>query len=141
MKLGIPEFGVDFRRVWYSDWNTRNIRQAIRDNGNFGLNALFDIHRDFESGPYATLRKSRNALTHRFLNVREKLEIENEENMTEKSLFEKTLQLGKIVRSAIIYLLFFVYWSEKKKERKTKGQIVSVRVNELPDNSKAGMTR
>jgi tetratricopeptide (TPR) repeat protein len=141
LKLGIPEFGVDFRRVWYSDWNTRNIRQAIRDNGNFGLNTLFDIHRDFESGPYATLRKSRNALTHRFLNVREKLEIENEENMTEKSLFEKTLQLGKIVRSAIIYLLFFVYWSEKKKERKTKGQIVSVRVNELPDNSKAGMTR
>lgn len=134
--LGIPEYSVDFRRVWYSDFKTKSVRKPIIDTGNSALNALFDVHRDFESGAYANLRKSRNALTHRFLNIRVAQEIENEENITEASLFEKTLQLAKIVRSAIIYLLFFVYWSETKKEKNTKKPILPLLANELPDNLK-----
>ena len=120
LKLGISENKVDFRNVWYSDTKTRKIRRPIRDNGNSGLNALFDINRDFESGAYVTLRKSRNALTHRFLNVRVIQEIEDEENMTEESLVKKTLQLAKIVRSTIIYLLFFCLLVRKQKREKCK---------------------
>lgn len=56
--------------------------------------------------------------------------------MTEASLFEKTLQLAKIVRSAIIYLFFFVYWSETKKEKNTKKPILPLLANKLPDNLK-----
>lgn len=59
--LGIPEYSVDFRRVWYSDFKTKSVRKPIIDTGNSALNALFDVHRDFESGAYADLRKSRNA--------------------------------------------------------------------------------
>ena len=139
LKLGVPESNVDFRRIWYSDYKTKRVRQEIREKGNFGLNALFDIHNDFESGTCTALRKSRNALTHRFLNIRQSQEVENEENMSEESLLIKTLQLAKIVRSAIIYLLFFVYWSERKKERNIKKPIPAIEAKEVPNNLKKRM--
>jgi hypothetical protein len=134
LKLGIAKTKVDFRRVWYSDWEKRSIRESIKNNKNPALNALFDIHKDFENGAYVTLRKSRNALTHRFLNVRVKLEKEDEENMTEKTLFVKTAELAKIVRSAIIYSLFFIYLSENVKEKNAKGVMLPLFMNELPDS-------
>jgi hypothetical protein len=60
--------------------------------------------------------------------------MENEENMTEESLVKKTLQLAKIVRSAIIYLLYFVHWSENEKERKAIGSTIPLLAKELPDS-------
>jgi tetratricopeptide (TPR) repeat protein len=134
LKLGIPEKDVDFRKVWYSDLKTKNIRMPIKDAKSLGLNALFDIHRDFENGPYDVLRRTRNALTHRFVNIRASQDMENEENMTEESLVKKTLQLAKIVRSAIIYLLYFVHWSENEKERKAIGSTIPLLAKELPDS-------
>ena len=81
-----------------------------------GLNALFDIHRDFQKGrPCEKLRNTRNALTHRFVNIKIGLKVENDENMTESTLLNRTIELAQIVRSAIIYLLCFVNIEETKK--------------------------
>jgi len=66
--------------------------------------------------------------------VRVKLEKEDEENMTEKTLFVKTAELAKIVRSAIIYSLFFIYLSENVKEKNAKGVMLPLFMNELPDS-------
>lgn len=54
--------------------------------------------------------------------------------MLEETLLEKTTELAKIVRSAIIYMLFFIYWSENVKEKDLKGKVLPLEVNELPDN-------
>jgi len=137
LELGIHERHINFRRIWYSNWKTKMIRKKIEDTKNLSLNALFDIHRDFENGPYKKLREIRHALTHRFVNIRMFQELEDEKNMTEETFVRRTLELARIVRSAIIYLLYFVYDEEKKKEAKTKGILVPILAQELPDDLKS----
>ena len=61
---------------------------------------------------------------------------EDEKNMTEDILFSRTIQLAKIVRSSIIYLLHFVYIEEVKKKSRVKGTLVSKRAKEIPDDLK-----
>jgi len=122
LKLGIPEKKTTFRKVWYSNLKTKMIHTKIMDTKNLSLNALFDIHRDFENGPYEKLKNTRHALTHRFVNVRRFQEKEDEENMTKETLVRQTLELARIVRSAIIYLLHFVYFEETKKEAKARAK-------------------
>lgn len=136
LELGISEKKIDFQGVWYSNRKTKLIHKKIEDTKNFSLNALFDIHRDFEKGTYEKLKKTRHALTHRFVNIRMFQELEDEENMTENTLVEQTLELARIVRSAIIYLLHFVYVEETKKEAKTKRILVPMFVQDLPDDLK-----
>ena len=89
---------------------------------------------DLENGDYVTLRCSRNALTHRFLNVKANLKKQDEENMLEETLLDKTTELAKIVRSAIIYVLFLIYSSENLKERHLKGKAMPLEVHKLPDS-------
>lgn len=137
LELGILKTQIDFRRVWYTNLKTKRIHKKIENTKNFSLNALFDIHRDFENGPYKKLRKTRNALTHRFINIRMFQELEGEENMTEDTLVRQTVELARIVRSAIIYLLYFVYVEESKKEAKLKGIKTPMFVQELPDGLKS----
>ena len=137
LKLGIPKTQIDFSRIWYSNSKTGKIRQKIKRTRNFSLNALFDIHRDFKKGPYKKLQNTRNALTHRFVNIRFRQESEDEENMTEKTLIRQTVELAGIVRSAIIYLLYFVDVEERKKEATLKGiQAPRIFAQELPNSLK-----
>lgn len=56
LKLGVGKNNVNFRRIWYSDWEKRAVRESIKNKRNPALNALFDIHRDLENGAYVTLR-------------------------------------------------------------------------------------
>lgn len=67
LELGIPEKNINFRWVWYT--RKKVIRKKIEDTKNLSLNALFDIHRNFENGPYEKLKNTRHALTHRFVNI------------------------------------------------------------------------
>lgn len=136
MKLGISETKVDFQRIWWYSLKSKRIRKQIEDTRNPSLNALFDISQDFESGLYCKLRLTRNALTHRIVNVRRFQKIEDEENMTEDTLVSRTIQLAKIVRSSIIYLLYFVYIEEVKKKARVKGTLVSKLAKEIPDDLK-----
>jgi hypothetical protein len=115
LSLGIPKDNVYFHTLWIPK-NTMTVRERIRQTNNFSLNALFDINKDFgEKGHFRKLRKTRNALTHRFVNIRSHQEKEDDQNMTEKTLVDQTLELGKLVRNAIIYLLYFVDKEERKK--------------------------
>lgn len=133
LKLGISETKVDFQKIWWRSRRSRRIFKQIEDTRNPSLNALFDISQDFESGSYCKLRKTRNALTHRIVNVRRSQETEDEENMREDTLVSQTIQLAKIVRSSIIYLLYFVYIEELKKKASVKGTLVSKIAKEIPD--------
>ncbi len=121
LELGIHETRVDFRKIWYIDLKKKELRQKIEERKNPSLNALFDIHRGFRrDGPYERLQDTRNALTHRFVNIRTSQEFEDKKNITEGTLVKRTLELARIVRSAIIYLLYFVDFEERKKERALK---------------------
>lgn len=116
LELGIPERDVNFRKIWYS--KRKKVHKKIEKTKNPSLNALFDIHRGFrKDGPYEKLQETRNALTHRFVAVKMLQELEDEGNMSEDTLVRRTIELAKIVRSAIIYLLYFVHAEESKKER------------------------
>ena len=68
--LGMPKKRTYFAKIWYSNQENKIIYNKIEDTKNFSLNALFDIHRDFDNGPYEKLRQTRNALTHRFVNIK-----------------------------------------------------------------------
>ena len=135
LKIGIPEKDIDFRRLWRA--KDKTIRKEIQRTNNLSLNALFDICQDFESGPYKNLRNMRNAITHRFVNIKVFQEIENDENMTETTLVERTIELAKIVRSAILYLLHFVHVEENRKELMKRGKTLPIFAQDLPDNIKA----
>ena len=115
----------------------KKIHRKIEKTKNFSLNALFDIHRDFENGSYRKLKKTRDALTHRFINIKMFQEIEDEENMKEDTLVMQTLELARIVRSALIYLTYFVFVDESEKEAKLKGILPPMIIQELPDNLKS----
>ena len=143
LQLGIGETQTDFRRVWYSKpktkkktKKTKTVRTKIFDTKNHSLNALFDMHKDFENGPHRNLKNTRNALTHRFVNVRMFQGQEDEQNMSEETLSAQTLELGRLVRSAIIYLLQFVYMEEEKKRSRTKGLLPPLFTQEIPDRLK-----
>jgi len=135
LELGISQRNINFRWVWYTGKN-KTVRKKIENTKNFSLNALFDIHRNFENGPYEKLRNTRNALTHRFVKIRMFQELEDEENMTKGTLVKQTIELARIVRSAILYLLHFVHLEESKKEAKISGILRPLYARELPDKLK-----
>jgi tetratricopeptide (TPR) repeat protein len=132
LRLGIPSTSVDFRKIWYLDAGKKIVREPIKTTRNPALNALFNLHLDLERGEYITLRYSRNALTHRFLNVKAELEKEDAENMLEGTLIKRAIQLATIVRSAIIYVLFLIYTTENVREANLKGNMLPLKVDELP---------
>lgn len=114
---------INFRKIWYDPWsgnpNGSIINEEIVKTKSYGFNALFDIHWDLEwGGPYNNLRQTRNALTHRFVKIKLICNEENDEEMLEDTLVEKTLQLAKIVRNAIFYLMYAVNEIEKQKYQK-----------------------
>jgi len=135
LELGIPETRTSFSTVWYSDVRTKSIAKKIENTRNHTLNALFNLHRDLE-GPSANLKRTRNALTHRFVNVRHLVKSEGPNNMTEDTLVNQTLELARLVRSAIIYLTYFVHVREMQKKSKAKGFVPSISVHTVPDRLK-----
>ena len=135
--LGMPKERTYFAKIWYSNQKNKTLHNKIEDAKNFSLNALFDIHRDFENGPYKKLKETRNALTHRFVSIRMLQKTENSENMTEDTLLKQTIELARIVKNTIIYLLYFVYWEEKKKQEKNKESTPRLFARKVPDNLKS----
>ena len=136
LKLGISEREIDFTRIWYSR-NKKTIRAEIAETSNLSLNALFDIHRELDCGEKKELKKTRNTLTHRFINVRVAQDGENEESMTESTLVTRTLEVAELVRNAVMYLLHFVNVEETKKHTKTKGSPLPLLAQAIPDKLKS----
>ena len=113
------------------------IHKKMMEMKNFALNAIYDIFQEFENGRYNKLRETRNALTHRFVNIRIIQENEDEENMSEDTLFEQTVELARIVRNVIIYLMNLVYLEEKAKEEKIGHKLPQIQSFEYPDDLKS----
>lgn len=128
-----PDF-VSFGRIWYS--RKKNLRQEIINSKNPGLRALFDIHKDLDKGGYYyPLKRMRNALTHRFINIKMICSEEDEENIKEETLYKRTLELAKLVRNAVIYLIYCVQVEENIKKQNT-ASLPSLTATEIPDNLK-----
>ncbi|GAI23304.1 unnamed protein product [marine sediment metagenome] len=136
LRLGIPDRRVSFRAVWYQSSRDKTIREQILATENFSLNALFSLHQDFEDGEFKNLKLTRDALTHRFVNVKLFYDTEDIENMSESSLVSLTLELARATRNAILYLLQFVHTEEVKKERESTGFIPTLYAQEIPDELK-----
>jgi hypothetical protein len=134
--LGMRDENIDFSTVWYSG-KPKEIREKIRNTKNICLNALLDVHRDFGEGAYKRLRLIRNGLTHRFIDVGVFGMAESETSMTEYVLVERTLELARVTRNSMLYLLQFVHIEEIKKEKESKGIIAPIFAQELPDNLKS----
>lgn len=119
LDLNLRDEQIDFHSVWYNHIKKTKetvIKPKIRQTENISLNALFDLHLDFEyQGVYHHLKKMRNALTHRFINVREMLDGEDDENIRPETLLSRTVEMARLTHSSILYLLQFVYFEERKK--------------------------
>jgi hypothetical protein len=57
--------------------------------------------------------------------------------MTEDTIVKQTIELARIVKNAIIYLMYFVYEEEMKKKIKNKGNSPSLYAQKVPDNRKS----
>lgn len=125
--LGFENYEVYFETIW-SSREERNIRsRAILTNTeNMSIYGLYDIYKDFQTEQYKDLKDIRNALTHRKLTIYEMGMSEirkSDDNIELKDMFEQTINLMKLVKAMIIYLVNAVSIEESKK-RKECGKII-----------------
>ena len=144
LELGNSVSKVGYKNIWYSklDYN-KGISNKLSGVKNYALLALYDIRRDLiykDDDP--SLSDIRNSLEHRFIKIvlknfnRNKIVAEYQDDILffdEEILVERTLELFKLVRSAIIYLVNVVYLEENKKDNQDLPTIFGI---ELPDNLK-----
>jgi tetratricopeptide (TPR) repeat protein len=126
LKLNQKEGGVTFFNVWYKNYNSKSdtnvLHPAVEGIDNVPLFALLDIAKDFlPSGEYYHLRNKRNHITHRYLiphhqsdGWREDID-SKEYHVDYYQLYNDTLQLLKAVKSALIYLIAFISFEERRK--------------------------
>lgn len=132
LDLNIDKNQVNFKNVWYKNFKKKKIRDDL-DFDNNGLKALFNIHEDILYGEEKKLYDIRNALTHRSLKIKFYPKEDENDAMTEKELFEAVIKISKLVRNAIIYLLYFVDYIESKKQTDNS---IKLFVTEVPDDLK-----
>lgn len=120
--LGLREQRVSFDSIWLKDTKKdAAMREALLDSENMSLYALYDIFQDFQSGYYQTLKDIRNALTHRQLSIVEisSAGIQKDGDLLcvrSDEMLKQTIQLMRLVKAAIIYLVNAVTIQEKKKQ-------------------------
>jgi hypothetical protein len=115
LTLGVPDDKIYFRSIWKANGE---LREAFLAMENLSLYGLYDICRDFESKYLSEVRRIRNALTHRKLEVYEfkPTEREFEDHEIEyQMMVQRTNELMRLVRAAIIYTISFVNLEEDKK--------------------------
>lgn len=133
-KIGMDPAKIHFHRS--SFWQRENkIRKEYLDSRNISLYALFDIFLDFKSEYYQKIKGIRNALTHRRLVIYDSTLTEwdkkdNSTNIDYETMFNETINLFRLVKSAIIYTINFVELEERKKRKKSKVQVVPMYVDD-----------
>ena len=131
LKLGIKEDQINFSTIWYTSKDRKEIKETIKKTGNPSLNALYNIHKDLDYGTYRTLKDTRNGLTHRFVKIKTETDIESDRIMSEETLKKQTINLAKVVRNSIIYLLQFINVEEMKKA-KTDKKPITITISTIP---------
>lgn len=134
--LKIPDKSVNFGKIWYLNGKNKTINNKILNTRSNRLNALFDLHKEFEDGDCVELKRIRNALTHRFISIRRSTNKGDIESLTEEQFLNRTLELAELTRNAIIYLLSFVDEEEHKKEKNSKKKLLLLTAFEVPDHLK-----
>lgn len=136
LHLGINDRNVNFTTIWYSDVKERKLRSNIVNTRNISLSAIYNIQTEILDGEYKVLRRIRNKLTHSFLKIKSFDTNSARLELTEQEMYEYTLQLTKLVKSIIIYLLIFVTLEESKKEAKSNEKIVPIFARNIEDAEK-----
>lgn len=113
--INIKPWLINFKKIWYSNFDEKIPLTKLNFN-NIGLKALFDIHEDILYGDENKFNKIRNSLTHRVLKIKLFSDDEDNDVLTEQELFNATIDLAKIVRNVIIYLMAMVDIEELKKD-------------------------
>ena len=112
---------LNFRNIWNN--SKGKINGKLRSLNNIGLSALYDIHLELEpKNEKYYLRRMRNELTHNFIPI--KLNKLEDDDMTYEELKNNTIELAKIVKNAIIYLIRAIDINEKVKHEKNKDKII-----------------
>jgi len=133
-KIGMNPTKIHFHRSNF--WQRENkIKKEYFDSRNISLYALYDIFLDFKNGYYQKIKDIRNALTHRRLVIYDSTltkwdKKDNSNNIGYETMFNETINLFQIVKSAIIYLINFVDREERKQRKKYKGQVVPMYVDD-----------
>lgn len=135
--LGIGIRNVYFSNVWFDtvceDEGGKKIRKTIvrpqfLDKEAWTLNALYDLNFDLShSEYYKQLRHMRNRLIHGFVSVGDYQKKPTPESLDKRELETRTIELAKLVRNAIGYLIFFL-WNDTRRdarERKAAGQLLA----------------
>lgn len=128
--LGIKENDIYFTTA--SIWEDKGIvRKEILNSENISLYALYEIYRDFKSNRYQRIKQIRNALTHRRLIVFDSLitsvdDKTDQHNIDSDTLFQETINLMRLTKAAIIYLINFVNTEEEKKHKTSDKPILSM---------------
>ena len=134
--LGIGMRNVYFSSVWFETVCEEGekkkkktvVRQQFLDKKAWTLNALYDLNFDLaHSDYYKQLRQMRNRLIHGFVSVRDFQANPTPDNLDKRELEIRTLELAKLVRNAIGYLIFFL-WNDTQRdarEREAAGQLLA----------------
>lgn len=125
-QLGFKEEDIYFDAIrWQkgsSIWQDAGvIRKEILNSENKSLYALYDIYRDFRSEENQRIKDIRNALTHRRLVIYDSELTDwdsklDKHNIGYNTMLTETIQLMKLVKASIIYLVNFVNVEESKKK-------------------------
>jgi len=104
----------------------KKIRKKILNSKNISLYALYDIFLDFKSEYYRKIKDIRNASVHERLVIYDSIPTDwdkkdDKYNIEYETMLSQTIELFKLVKSAIIYLINFVNLEEEKK-RKESGE-------------------
>ena len=129
---------LSFQTIWYENRRskTKKVRRQIQDTENYSLNAIFDVHKDFQRGQCQNLQNIRNALTHRFIKVGPFNEAWNEESISESSFGGSDVGTGKNNEKCYSLLYSSLHIEEVKKERKSTGFIAPIIYEDIPDDLK-----
>jgi len=114
---------IYFTTIWQEKGK---IRPEILNSQNIGLYALYDIFLDFKSEYYRKIKDIRNASVHERLVIYDSIlrdwnKKDDKYNIGYETMLSQTIELFKLVKSAIIYLINFVNLEEEKK-RKESGE-------------------
>lgn len=141
--LGIPGRDVSFRSIWLSEKQGKNgykYKNILDPDENFSLASIYWISKDFfdkfhdSPNPQAQrVRDIRNALEHRFLEVKWNVASDDAGSsasdmlffVPEEELSMETLKLLKLIREVIICLSLAVGIEENKRKREfTPSEVV-----------------
>jgi len=120
--IGITERDVSFMRLWWTKPRKQILRETFSQSKNPGLFALYDIFLDFKEKWYGEYQDTRHALEHRFfrLYIYDIKDRQQGKGMLLTDFEKLTLDLLKLVHTAIMYLWIAIDMEERKKANRAK---------------------